>query len=293
MLDTPRYKPVRLIPFILLSSLLHSAFLLALPDLTRLFDIHIRRMIPLSRVEMEVDLIKPKLKPEPEPKPESKSGTTENPSPALIDEHISSLIDERLQESSALGDTPVPPPAAIELPSVETSNETSMTTLPLPETDPLAPPQELLGRLGQRSLGRLSGRHLDGIFDDEQEKSTSELTRLLSADAKKALLALAVPAKKVAEHEYGLSGPVAVSREVLFRPALPQVTLVRDVTVSFRFWVRPDGSVSRIETRRIGDLELVNVAERYLQQWRFSSLSSGLRQQEQWGTVNITFRVPR
>ncbi len=289
MLDVPRYKPVRLIPFLLLSCLLHFSFLLALPDLNRLFNIHIRRLIPLAQVELEVDLIKPDRKPQPKPKP--KSGVVENNSSRKFDQHIASLIDARMQQLPALGDAEEPPPAALELPAVKDLPENSATVLALPKTDPLARPRELLGKLGRQSQGRLSGRRLGGVID--KPESDDRLTRLLAEDVKKALDHYAVAEKKPKERDYSLSGPVAVNRKVLFRPALPKVTLVRDVTVSFRFWVRPDGSVNRIETRRIGDLELVNVAERYLKQWRFTRLSPEVKQQEQWGTVNITFRVPR
>jgi hypothetical protein len=290
LFDTPRYKAVRLIPFFLLSCLLHSALLLTLPDLTRLFNIHIRHLIPLSRVEMEVALIKP---PRPKPKPEPESRSTENPVSNLLDEHASSLIDKHLQAVSTLGDSSEPPPAAIDLPSVKARVEISDIILPLPATDLSASPQDLLGSLGRQSLGRLSGKQLTVSHEAAPQESEKRLNKLISAEAEKAVSKFEKTAKKSATHNYGLSGPVAESRQVLFRPALPKVALVRDVTVSFIFWVRPDGSVSRIETRRIGDLKLVNVAERYLKQWRFSSLSSEKKQTEQWGTVNITFRVPR
>jgi outer membrane biosynthesis protein TonB len=92
---------------------------------------------------------------------------------------------------------------------------------------------------------------------------------------------------------FGLSGPVARVRKVLYRPPLPKISLTRDVSVKLKFWVRPDGSISRVETVKIGDLELVNVAEKYLQQWRFSILPTELPQQEQWGTVTVVFRVSR
>ncbi len=285
----PRYKPVRLIPFLLLSCLLHLAFILVLPNLNRLFNIHIRRLVPLAQVELEVALIKPD--PEPQPKPESKSGAVENHSPVRLNQHIASLIDARLQKLPALGDAEEPPPAAVDLPPIEPRTENGVTALSLPKTDPLARPQELLGKLGRQSQGRLSGRRLGGEL--EQPESDDKLTRLLAEDVKKSLSHYEAVDKKTKNRDYSLSGPVAVNRTVLFRPALPKVTLVRDVTVSFRFWVRPDGSVNRIETRRIGDLELVNVAERFLKQWRFTRLSSEVEQKEQWGTVNITFRVPR
>ena len=292
MLDVPRYKPVRLIPFILLSCLLHSTFLLLLPDLTRLFNVHIKQLLPLSQVEIEVALIKPELevKPKPAPKP---SATRKDVPSLLIDDRIASLIDAHVRDFSALGETPLRSPAPVELPPVADLNKITVSTVPPSLTEPKVPSQELLGRLGHKSLGRLSGKRLGGILDDGSRKPVVDIDEILPADAKKALLKIDAAAVKVPDHDYGLSGPVAANRQVLFRPGLPKVALVRDVAVSFRFWVRPDGSVSRVETHRIGDLELVNVAERYLKQWRFSSLPSESPQKEQWGTVKITFRVPR
>jgi hypothetical protein len=272
--------------------MLHSTFLLLLPDLTRLFNIHIKQLMPLSQVEIEVALIKPEIdvKPKPEPKP---SDSRKDVPSLLIDDRIASLIDAHVRDFSALGETSLRSPAAVELPPVEVLNEISISTVPPPLTEPKVPSQELLGRLGHKSLGRLSGKRLGGILDDGSRKPVLDIDEILSADAKKALLKIDPVAAKVPDRNYGLSGPVAVNRQVLFRPGLPKVALVRDVAVSFRFWVRPDGSVSRVETQRIGDLELVNVAERYLKQWRFSSLPSESRQKEQWGTVKIIFRVPR
>lgn len=295
MLDVPRYKPVRLIPFILLSCLLHSTFLLLLPDLTRLFNIHIKRLLPLSQIEIEVALIKPEIevKPKPNelhPKP---SETRKDVPSLLIDDHIASLIDAHMRDFSALGETSLRSPAAVVLPPVAALDKISEPALPPPLTEPNVPSQELLGRLGHKSLGHLSGKRLGGILDAGTRNPTVDLDELLSVDARESLLKIDKAVREVPDRDYGLSGPVAVNRQVLFRPGLPKVALARDVSVSFRFWVRPDGSVSRVETRRIGDLELVNVAERYLKQWRFSSLPSGGKQKEQWGTVKILFQVPR
>ncbi len=290
MLDVPCYKPVRLIPFLLLSCLLHITFLLLLPDLTRLFNIHIKQLQPLSQVEIEVALIKPEI----DVKPKSKPSKIRKDVPSLlIDDRIASLIDAHVRDFSALGETSLRSPAQLELPPVADLNKISITTVLPPLTEPKVLSQELLGRLGHKSLGRLSGKRLGGILDDGSRKPVVDIDEFLSAEAKKALLKIDTAAVTVSKRDYGLSGPVAVSRQVLFRPGLPKVALVRDVVVSFRFWVRPDGSVSRVETHRIGDLELVNVAERYLKQWRFSSLPSESPQKEQWGTVKIIFRVPR
>ncbi len=293
LLDVPQYKMFHLLPFLMLSCMLHLAFLFLLPDLTRLFNIHIKQLLPLSQVEIEVALINPELKARPEPKPAPEVKASQ-PAPSLLtDDRIAALIDMRVRNFSALGETSLRSPAQIELPPATVSNEINAPQIEPPLTAPKVPSRELLGRLGQKSLGRLSGRRLEGTLDDDSRKAVLDLDEILAADAKKALLKVDSAAAKVSRRDYGLSGPVARNREVLFRPGLPKVTLVRDVTVGFRFWVRPDGSVSRVETHKIGDLELVNVAERYLKQWRFSSLPAESPQEDQWGTVKIIFRVPR
>ena len=287
MLFTTLYKSVRLIPFLVLSSLLHAFLMLALPDLTRYFNIHLNRLALLTGTEIEVVLIEPEVKPEPKSPPPEKSSSL------LADDHVSALIDHRLKKISALGEGPLSPPALVKLPELKPSDKSMLAELPLPETVALARPQELLGRLGKIPAGRLSGRRFGGSLETPAAKSGSPVEELLSPAGRKSLLTLEGLEKITIKDNFGLSGPVARSRQVLFRPELPKISLVKDVTVSFRFWVRPDGSVSRVETLKIGDLELVNVAERFLQQWRFSILTSELPQHEQWGTVSIVFRVSR
>ena len=285
MLSTPRYKPVRLIPFLMLSVLLHGALIMALPDLTRLFNIHIKSLALLATTEIEVMLVDPET--EPEPPAEKKR------SALLADDHISSLIDHFLIESPALGDAPLSPPALVELPKIYPPLKSDLETLPLAQTQVKIAPQELLGNLGRKPAGRLRGVRLGGAYEKPVAESGVLVDELLSPGAQNSLLALDTPEKNLPNQDFGLSGPVAQSRQVLFRPELPKISLARDVSVDFRFWVRPDGSVSRIETLKIGDLELVNVAERFLQQWRFSLLPAEVAQREQWGTVSIVFRVSR
>lgn len=291
MLSTPRYRPVVLLYFLVISILLHAALIVVLPDLTRLFNIHINRLGLLEETEIEVSLVEPVVKPEPESKP--KPPPAEKTSSLLVDEHVSALIDLRLKDLLALGDAPLSPPAPIKLPELAPPTKSTFNILSSPETVSLVRAQEFLGRLGDKPAGRLSGRRLGGSLVKPVSRSGSQVEGLLSSTGRKSLLKIETPIKKSIGPDFGLSGPVFRSRQVLFRPALPKVSLAKNVTVSFRFWVRPDGSVSRVETVKIGDLELVNVAERFLQQWRFSILSSDLPQQEQWGTVNILFRVTR
>ena len=287
MLSIPRYKSVRLIPFLVLSGFLHAVLIAALPDMTRYFNIHLNRLALLTGTVIEVTLVEPEIIPEPEPPSVEKSASL------LADDYVSTLIDQCLKELFALGEAPLSPPAPIELPVVMPLDKSTLQAFSLPETVVLARPQELLGRFGKKPAGRLSGQRLGGTPKIPIAESGSLVEALLAFSGKKSLLLVNAPQKAAAEEVYGLSGPVARSRQVLFRPELPKISLVKDATVDFRFWVRPDGSVSRVETLKIGDLKLVNVAERFLQQWRFSILESDLPQQEQWGTISIVFRVPR
>jgi TonB family protein len=93
------------------------------------------------------------------------------------------------------------------------------------------------------------------------------------------------------ESAYGIEGPVA-QREPLFRPALPAVKVPGESTIALKFWVRPDGVVTRIVPERKGDAVLEAAAIRYLEGWRFTPLASHEPQEEQWGTITIRFLPP-
>ncbi|HDS16828.1 MAG TPA: hypothetical protein ENN66_09545 [Proteobacteria bacterium] len=280
----PRYRALSLLPFLLISVLMHVVLLLLLPDLTRLFNFHLNPFALIHDQEIEVDLVRPEPEPPPSP-PDS--------FPQLLTEaHVASLIDRQLRQP-ALGESLLPSRTPVKLPKLEPVKQLESEPLPLPQTAVLPPP-ERLGGLGRLLAGRLSGSRIWGDPDEVAgEKLQSGPAQLLSAEARRKLLRVEKVEPRALVDDYALSGPVASSRQVLFRPALPKISLARDVTIGFRFWVRPDGGVSRVETLKIGDLELVNVAERFLKQWRFSTIAEDAPQVEQWGTVNIVFRVPR
>ncbi len=92
--------------------------------------------------------------------------------------------------------------------------------------------------------------------------------------------------------ELGIEGPVA-KREPLSQPPLPEVVVKANSEITLKFWVRPDGVVSRITTLRKGDMALEAAAIRYLQGWRFSPLRSYEPQEEQWGTITLRFLRPQ
>ncbi len=91
--------------------------------------------------------------------------------------------------------------------------------------------------------------------------------------------------------ELGIEGPVA-KREPLSRPPLPEVVVVADSEITLKFWVRPDGVVSRIVTVRKDNTALEAAAIRYLSGWRFSPLLPHEAQEEQWGTITVRFLRP-
>jgi TonB family protein len=86
----------------------------------------------------------------------------------------------------------------------------------------------------------------------------------------------------------GIQGPAA-KREPLYRPPLPQVQVATESEITLKFWVRPDGVVSRVLPERKGDTALEATAMRYLEGWRFTPLAPQEPQVEQWGTITVRF----
>ncbi len=86
----------------------------------------------------------------------------------------------------------------------------------------------------------------------------------------------------------GIQGPAA-KREPLSRPSLPKVQVQVESEIMLKFWVRPDGVVSRVLPERKGDAALEAVAIRYLEGWRFTPLPSHESQVEQWGLITVRF----
>jgi TonB family protein len=89
----------------------------------------------------------------------------------------------------------------------------------------------------------------------------------------------------------GIQGPVA-KREPLSQPSPPEVVVESESEITLKFWVRPDGIVSRVLTIRKGDAALEAAAIRYIEGWRFNPLSPREEQQEQWGTITVRFLLP-
>lgn len=94
------------------------------------------------------------------------------------------------------------------------------------------------------------------------------------------------------EPQSSIQGPVA-EREPLFRPPAPEVQVYSESDITLKFWVRPDGAVSRVIPERKGDAILEAAAMRYLEGWRFTPLAPHERQEEQWGTITVRFLRPK
>ena len=100
-----------------------------------------------------------------------------------------------------------------------------------------------------------------------------------------------VPLPPAVPPEFGIQGPAA-QREPLYRPDLPKVRVQAESEITLKFWVRPDGSVSRILPERKGEAVLEAAAIRYLEGWRFTPLPPHEPQIEQWGTITVRFILP-
>jgi TonB family protein len=85
-----------------------------------------------------------------------------------------------------------------------------------------------------------------------------------------------------------MQGPVA-KREPVYRPPLPKVRVDAEGEITLKFWVRPDGVVSRVFPERKGETGLEVAAIRYLERWRFTPLLPYEPQDEQWGTITVRF----
>ena len=88
----------------------------------------------------------------------------------------------------------------------------------------------------------------------------------------------------------GIRGP-AGSREILYKPEIPDVKIEREGEVELKFWVLPDGSVGSVVPLLRGDAELERIAVNYMKQWRFDPLNEGELTVEQWGTITVKFRL--
>lgn len=88
----------------------------------------------------------------------------------------------------------------------------------------------------------------------------------------------------------GIKGPL-VARKIVERPNAPHVRVKTEAEIELTFWVLPNGVVDRVIPKVKGDAELEKIAIQYLKKWRFAPLSTYQPQVEQWGTIQIKFKI--
>jgi TonB family protein len=205
-------------------------------------------------------------------------------------------IDEIIKQTHKGASMPLHMPA-LELPADKPSEallpplppppiDTSEVVATLLEASPDRPGQPQ-GKASATGLGQLRLGQKQAPSRLEAPKTDPQLLAPLPPAA--APVALPIPEP---EPELGIQGPVA-EREPLSRPPLPEVIVVTDSEITLKFWVRPDGVVSRIVTVRKDNTTLEAAAIRYLAGWRFSPLRPHETQEEQWGTITVRFLRPR
>jgi hypothetical protein len=87
-----------------------------------------------------------------------------------------------------------------------------------------------------------------------------------------------------------IQGPAA-ERQVIFQPPLPAATVDREIDIELRFWILPNGTVSRVVPLKKADPRLEALAISYLRQWRFNQLRTDVAADEQWGIIPFKFRI--
>jgi len=277
----------RMLSFFILSILIHTLLIVMLPDVSLFFDIPLQKVQLLPETEVEVTLIRPVCKHL--PLTVVKSVTDKK----LGDKKkISTLIENRIAKIIALGEIPVPAPGNIDLPasisiSPDTVKVVEMTPLPSSE----AP--KLIADIGTLQSGTMTGTQALGSLpaDYVRKKQLASEQQLISNIQQ--TLKKEQNLAEVKNRLMGLEGPIAESRTIAFQPEIPRVSLNQATDIKLKFWVRPDGTVGRVEPVIIGDLSLVKSAEIYMKAWRFNTLSPDVPQTEQWGTITIRFTLQK
>lgn len=275
----------RMLSFFILSALIHTLLIATLPDVSRFFNIPLFKLQLMPETEVEVTLIHPVRKPLPLPSAKNK---TDNESGD--EKKILTLIENRIDKIIALGDMPVPAPENIDLPaSISLSPDKLRVTEMTPLSRDKAP--ELIADIGTLQPGTMAGSgdsgSLPAAFVNQQQLATEQhlISSLQQTLKKRENLT------EVKNRLLGLEGPIAESRTIVFQPGIPRISLNQATDIKLKFWVRPDGTVGRVEPVIIGDLSLVKTAEIYMKAWRFNTLSPDVSQTDQWGTITIRFTL--
>jgi TonB family protein len=200
---------------------------------------------------------------------------------------ISSAIEKMSTGSVA----PLPVP----LPQLPTQSQTATSSeLPLPPPPDFARMAAALLEQAPAASGQVSDMDKPANWGEQVhlgEKQSAPQLALPPFEPKRlAPVSPAAPAMPVAPAPLArnIQGPAA-AREPLHRPPLPQVQVQAESEITLKFWVRPDGMVSRVLPERKGDATLEAAAMRYLNGWRFAPLPPHEPQVEQWGTITVRF----
>jgi len=126
----------------------------------------------------------------------------------------------------------------------------------------------------------------DPELSQRKNKETEKMIERLTATKEK------TPQEKLLEENIrlGIKGPLA-ARKILERPQPPQVKVKVEAEIEMAIWVLPNGTVDRVIPSVKGDAELERIAIQYLKKWRFVPLSRDQPQVEQWGTIQIKFKL--
>lgn len=80
------------------------------------------------------------------------------------------------------------------------------------------------------------------------------------------------------------------AREIVHLPSPPKVQSRNQTDVRVKFWISPQGIVLRALPIQRGEPEQEKAALTYIKAFKFSELPPG-QDREQWGTLNVKFRV--
>jgi TonB family protein len=282
----------------LLSIVLHLGLLFGLPapmwesseaqDIPR--DVELVTMnLPDPQALNTKASLEPTPAPPPPPPPPSTLAFDHSRIAPISREQLDEVIEQASQEAS----TPLKMPA-LELPTHQLS-DTVTPPPPLNTSEVVAALLESSPEKPEQAPGKASAVELGQVrLGQKQPPSSLEIpkidSQLLAPPPWKTTAPVTLPIPAPAP-ELGIQGPAA-KREPLSQPPLPEVVVMTDSEITLKFWVRPDGVVSRIVTVRKDNTALEAAAIRYLSGWRFSPLAPHEPQKEQWGTITVRFLRP-
>jgi protein TonB len=274
----------------ILSLFLHAYLVVWGPPLSLQFS------VPNQPTEVEVQLQEWPTPPAKQA-PEEPVKIAESPSPASMPVQPPKPAvppdTKALQEAVQAGRTDVDMPrVAVRLP------EPSLPMPPLePSNEALRLAQSLADSLQQESrLTDLAvppplpepARQLAARQELPPLPSLERAPRREAAPSRPATLSL--PVSNPANPASYIKGPAA-DRRVIFQPPLPSVTVENEAEIELRFWILPNGTVSRVVPLKKSDPRLETLAINYLRNWRFNPLPLDVPSEEQWGVIPFKFRI--